>query len=679
MISRIVLFILGLSGQTLLMAQTEITPETFETKAEQIAEENEIEDDDLIFVPDLEQLRRSPINLNKCDVGELLTSGLFTLHQAEMLTVHIKQCGWLLDVEELQAIDGFDVSFIRFISPFIMISDASSILHLSFRGVVANGDHTIVMRGTTILEKSRGFADEGINHYPGTRMAMQLRYRFNFRNKLKFGITLENDAGESLFTRSNKIDFASFYLYGSLNKLVHRLAIGDFSVMYGQGLVINSAGRSGSPVSATDLMFSGTGILPYTSVNESAYLRGLAVSLNFNKVITDVFVSHKKIDGNVAFGNDQLTPVYFTSILQSGLHRTPGELQDRRSVAEFLTGIHSSILVSKLKIGLSALAGKYDLPLILDRKPYNRYYPSGSGFYKTGMDMNFRIRNVYMFGELATSDLESYSGLAGCLVQLDKKMSWSLQVRKYARSFNDRFTAVNASGGSARNEMGLFSGFTFKPGIRWELSCMMNHYSNEWLRYSTSAPGSGSGYIFSIFYRPDRSREIYFRYKLNHKESNSPDAQKNEMLTDVAGHHYRFQYQIQLKQKIKLRTRVEWSSIYSNNFSEKGVMAFQDLIYKPLMKPYSLTFRYVMFNTDSYQTRIYAYENDVLYSYSIPAYYYQGYRYYVLLRYKIRSGLDLWIRYARTRYFNRNSVGSGYDEIPGNKKTEFKCQLRILF
>ena len=74
-----------------------------------------------------------------------------------------------------------------------------------------------------------------------------------------------------------------------------------------------------------------------------------------------------------------------------------------------------------------------------------------------------------------------------------------------------------------------------------------------------------------------------------------------------------------------------------------------------------------------------AYENDVLYSYSIPAFSDKGFRYYFTFNYDVSKKVAFWLRLAQTIYRNRNTVGSGLDEIQGNKKTELKAQIRWVF
>ena len=110
-----------------------------------------------------------------------------------------------------------------------------------------------------------------------------------------------------------------------------------------------------------------------------------------------------------------------------------------------------------------------------------------------------------------------------------------------------------------------------------------------------------------------------------------------------------------------------------------GYLIYQDIIYKPAVIPLDLSARFAVFNTDDFDTRLYAYENDVLYSFSVPAYFYQGMRFYLQAKYDIIPGLGVWFRIAQSYYLNRQTIGSELDEIQGNTRTEIKVQIRYRF
>ena len=86
-----------------------------------------------------------------------------------------------------------------------------------------------------------------------------------------------------------------------------------------------------------------------------------------------------------------------------------------------------------------------------------------------------------------------------------------------------------------------------------------------------------------------------------------------------------------------------------------------------------------VFETDSYNSRMYAYESDVLYGFSIPVFYNRGIRYYINTSYDVNKKLGFWIKWAQTVYSDKNLIGSGLDEIKGNKKSEVKLQILYKF
>ena len=84
-------------------------------------------------------------------------------------------------------------------------------------------------------------------------------------------------------------------------------------------------------------------------------------------------------------------------------------------------------------------------------------------------------------------------------------------------------------------------------------------------------------------------------------------------------------------------------------------------------------------HTQNYDSRIYAYENDVLYAVSFPAYYGKGMRYYAIFKTSISNNLDIWLRWSHTNVSDREFLGSGNDQLPGNLRNDLKVQLKLNF
>ena len=98
-----------------------------------------------------------------------------------------------------------------------------------------------------------------------------------------------------------------------------------------------------------------------------------------------------------------------------------------------------------------------------------------------------------------------------------------------------------------------------------------------------------------------------------------------------------------------------------------------------MMKKYAGSIRLQYFETEGYDSRLYAYENDVLYSFSIPVFYDKGYRYYLNLNYDVSKKCTVWLRWAQTIYKGKNLIGTGLDEIEGNKRSDVKIQILYQF
>jgi len=113
--------------------------------------------------------------------------------------------GQLINIYELQSIPGWDIVTIRKLLPFITVNEYQSITQ-AFKQRFRNGDNTFMLRYGRIIEKSSGYQQPvtGNNYFLGNPDRLQLRYKYQFKNLLQFGITADKDAGESFFRNKQK-------------------------------------------------------------------------------------------------------------------------------------------------------------------------------------------------------------------------------------------------------------------------------------------------------------------------------------------------------------------------------------------------------------------------------------------------------------------------------------------
>ena len=156
--------------------------------------------------------------------------------------------------------------------------------------------------------------------------------------------------------------------------------------------------------------------------------------------------------------------------------------------------------------------------------------------------------------------------------------------------------------------------------------------------------------------------------------------EKSNLTGESDRDYFRVQLNYQALPWLKLQSRIEITKRDAPlKNTETGYIIYQGFQLNPQQKYWTLNFRYALFDTDSYDTRLYTYENDVPFSFSIPSFSGKGSRFYALLNTKLNKNLSLILRYARTWYSDRNVISSGPDEISGNIKSDVKAVLRLSF
>ena len=129
---------------------------------------------------------------------------------------------------------------------------------------------------------------------------------------------------------------------------------------------------------------------------------------------------------------------------------------------------------------------------------------------------------------------------------------------------------------------------------------------------------------------------------------------------------------------ILLKTRIEakesGESIANRPF---GYLIYQEAQIKLLKWLENITLRFGLFDIPDYASRIYVYEPEVLYGYSVPAFQGKGMRTCLVLKIRISRKFDIWMRGGLTRYSDRNEVGTGLDLTQGNIRGELTGQILI--
>ena len=625
------------------------------------------------------------INLNNTNRDELGQLELLNDLQIDALLRHIEVNGSLIALEEMQTIDGFDLATIRSLLPYVRLGSGIDFTQWSLKNILKNSKHELIIRDTQVLEDQKGYnipdSDTVATRYLGSPMKIYTRYRYTSGRKISFGITGEKDAGEEFFKGSQSgYDFYSAHLMIRDLGFVRSLVVGDYQLGYGQGLVLWSSLAYGKSADVMNIKKNAQGIRAYTSVNEFSLFRGAATSLGYKYLQLDLFYSSRKLDANFTTIDSVNDVQLISSISQDGYHRTKSELEDKNKVKQEVYGAHLKFEKGPLEIGGTYYYNKINVPLLKKEDVYNTYYFFGSEYKNLGLDYSYHFRNMNVFGEVAHSYNGAVSYLNGLLVSLDPRVSVSLFNRNYTRDY--QCASCNALRESSnQNERGTYGGIALQLTTKLKAASYIDVFKFPWLRYLVSAPSKGYEWLGQLTYTPSKKTELYFRYKQTVKEENvSGSTTALDQLRSHKQNNYRFNASYKVSQTVQLQSRVEFNVVQTENLpNDDGYILFQDVVYKPLGFPCTFTVRYGLFDTDSYESRIYTYENELPGVFAIPAYYYRGSRYYLMMRYNIMRGVSFWIRYGRTAYSNQKTVGSGLDEINDNHKSDLKVQVKVSF
>jgi len=595
-------------------------------------------------------------------------------------------------MEELQSIPTLDLQTIRMIRSFIRVRSGIDELRIKPKEMWENSTNELFLRTDRVMEERKGFSpatdqeliDNPNARYLGSPWRAYMRYRFSYQNRISIGFTAEKDAGEEFFkgTQKQGFDYYSGHAFFSNIGKVDKLAIGDFHALMGQGLVLWTGLGFGKSMDLLTLKRNARGINPYRSVDENRFLRGAAVSLRQDRwKLTMLYSSHNK-DGNVLTGDtlSQEESTSFSALQTSGFHRTERELEDKKGVNEKVMAAELSWRKRGFQIGARGMRFQYSKELDRSIQPYSQFGFQGEQGGAIGLDYDYVKSNLNIFGEIARTANGAISYVNGAYLVLDPRLTFAAFHRHFDREYQNPFALAVGESSTPVNEDGLLLGFMSRPAKKWELSAWLDRFRFPWLRFSTDGPSSGWEMMSQLTYKPDKTTEFYVRYRHRERPRNSVEDAIIDYVRQTEQHNLRLNMKFNISESVSLRSRLEWTDYYKEgNGTQTGTLIYQDIIYRPKSSPFDLSVRYALFDTDGYDARLYAYETDVLYFYSIPAISGRGSRYYAVGRYTIRRGLDIWVKWSRWHYLHQESISSGLDGIDGPIRSDMRIQLRWQF
>jgi len=644
---------------------------------EAIAESDESDNTDSEILEDITKNAEHQININMATVEELEQLNMLDFRQIQNIVAYRNQNGYFVSQYELAAVEGMTSEIIATLVPFITFSVPSDSITYNRKGVYQR----MILRARTTFPQAKGYSAVSITKgavYPGNPLSLYNRYQLEIPGKFEFGIIADKDAGEDFFAGSNKhgFDFYSGFITLKGRHFVRQVTIGDYLLRFGQGVSFGGSGL-GKSANVLGVMKSGQGARPSTSTDENRFMRGISATLGNDAIKFTLFYSNKNRDANIV-SDSKTGERYFTSLQTSGYHRTSSEVEDEMAVNEQIIGWYSDLRLRKFRLGTLFAYQQFGLPMKAGSSSYKAKSFSGCDNFNLGIDYQLALPGIQIFGEYGLSKSGKPGGVQGVVWRIHPQISWAGYYRNFDPGFHTFYGSSLSESSGNRNESGFYSGLMLYPIPKVKISCYIDFYHFPWLTYSTIAPESGYDYMAQIDLTLSRKFSVYMKAKYESKP------QKTSAGTGVAADYpenikkLRVHSEYMLNEKLTLRSRFEYAGYTFNGTRENGFLVFQDINYEPFSR-LNLWFRYAFYNTDGYNSRIYTYENDLLYTFSIPEFHGRGHRIYLNLKWSPASRISAYMKAGCTIHERATSWGSGNDVTSGNKRMELRGQLYFRF
>ncbi len=621
---------------------------------------------------------RQPLNVNTATEEELRELLILSPLQIESFLTYRKQNGAFLQLEELQAVPLFNQQTIESILPMIGVPGAKPRLP----GVNSKHKTMLMLTYGRTLEKAQGYvrpANGGTPYYQGSPSKLLLRYRHSWGENLHAAFTAEKDPGEGFIKgrAAQGFDFYSGNLFYKSNSVLSKAVLGDYNLQFGQGLGLWTGMSFSKGGAIVNTVKQPLGLKPYASTNEALFLRGAAATISLGRLDISPFVSLRFLDARIK-SVDSASSAKIITVQRSGLHRSISELNSKNAAHEYLFGLNAQYSTNSFRTGATIYQTLFSHSFAPEKQLYKKYEFASFSILNASLYYSGTYRNLYLFGEAAHSLKSGLAGIQGLLLSMNKYISTSVIYRDYQKNYYSFYTQAMAESSAPSAERGLYVGLLINPSRKTEIALYADLFRLTWLKYRIDALSSGYSFSSDFNWKPSKVTQLHLQYRCRNKAQNGEQISKTLHrieLTQKAS--YRAELRYGLNRDVRLKSRVELSRYAKAAVTSSGFMVCQDLEFKPMGGKFSGNCRAAYFSTDDYNSRIYAYENDVLYSYSVPAFQKQGIRCYLNGRFRINNSIDLWARYAITNYINQNTIGSGHDMIAGRHKQDVKLQLRI--
>lgn len=255
--------------------------------------------------------------------------------------------------------------------------------------------------------------------------------------------------------------------------------------------------------------------------------------------------------------------------------------------------------------------------------------------------------------------------------------------RCYSHDYWSFFGRSFGEGSAPQNENGWYLAAEAAPWAHWKFFASLDMFSFPWWKYRISKPSQGIDGMFQAIYSPQKNLLLYLNYRYKRKER---DVSGTGGKVTLPVFHHKLRCRLAYTPgAFACRTTVDYNyfrqqSGEGHEFEGKqGWQCTQSCVYTFSGFPLAVSVQGTYFHTDDYDSRIYASEKGLVYTFYTPSFYGNGFRYSAHIRCDLNKTFMFLVKFGQTAYRDRETIGSGNDLIKGNTKTDLQMQFRIKF
>ena len=431
---------------------------------ETLLSDEELSPDALEELVDIyESLHESPLNINTATREELCMLPFLTDRQIEDIHAYIYLHGPMLTLGELHLTGSLDYTTRQLLRHFVYAGDVPSGKEkLRMADVLRDGRNELVARMDIPLYVREGFKTGA---YAGGRLSHNMRYSFNWQNRIRFGISADKDAGERGY------DFGSPYLFIKDMGHLKELVLGNYKAQTGLGLLLGGGFSVGKSMALSSMSRQTQGLRPHSSTQEYGYLRGAGAALGWGHATFTLLAAKTPLDATIK------GDTVISSFKEDGFHRTALEQSKKHNVTLRTVAANVRYSYQGLRYGITALSESLSLPY----KGFQHF---------TGVSADCSLNRSHYSLQAEISLLNSKPALiASQTIRLKKGWTFNTVLRHYSPGYMALHCNAMSEGG-VQNETGLLTGFV-QNSHNLKFSGYADLFMHPEARYGASAPSNG--------------------------------------------------------------------------------------------------------------------------------------------------------------------------------------------